>query len=123
MYPHPTNVLHSVSCTVHYVYRGLPPALYIISLLSKKQTLKQKVGSIPLIDYIHNVFVLRRAKIQIAENPSILGLGDLELHDRERRQTSGSRLDLLLQNDDQRYEVRLQLGATDESHIIRTIEY
>ncbi len=60
---------------------------------------------------------------QIAENPSILGLGDLELHDRERRQTSGGRLDLLLQNDDQRYEVELQLGSTDESHIIRTIEY
>ena len=60
---------------------------------------------------------------QIAENPSILGLGDLELHDRERRQTSGGRLDLFLQNDDQRYEVELQLGATDESHIIRTIEY
>lgn len=35
-----------------------------------KQTLKQKIGSIPLIDYIHNIFALRRAKIQIAENPS-----------------------------------------------------
>ena len=42
MYPHPTNVIHSVSYTVHYVYRGLPPALYIISLLCKKQTLEQK---------------------------------------------------------------------------------
>jgi len=60
---------------------------------------------------------------QIANNPSILGLGDLELHDRERRQIGGGRLDLLLQNDDQRYEVELQLGSTDESHIIRTIEY
>ena len=60
---------------------------------------------------------------QITENPSILALGDLELHDRERRQTSGGRLDLLLQNDDQRYEVELKLGSTDESHIIRTIEY
>ena len=37
-----------------------------------KQTLKQKIGSIPLIDYIHNVFVLRRAKIQISENPSFV---------------------------------------------------
>ena len=36
------------------------------------QTLKQKIGSIPLIDYIHNVFVLRRSKIQIAENPSFV---------------------------------------------------
>lgn len=37
-----------------------------------KQTLKQKIGSIPLIDYIHSVFVLRRAKIQIPENPSFV---------------------------------------------------
>ena len=37
-----------------------------------KQTLKQKIGSIPLIDYIHNIFVLRRAKIQISENPSFV---------------------------------------------------
>ena len=35
------------------------------------------------------------------------------------------RLDLLLQDADgnDRYEVEIQLGATDESHIIRTIEY
>ncbi|MEO1398341.1 MAG: hypothetical protein AAFU56_05680 [Pseudomonadota bacterium] len=34
-------------------------------------------------------------------------------------------MDLLLQNPntDRRYEVELQLGASDESHIIRTIEY
>jgi len=37
-----------------------------------KQTLKQKIGSIPLVDYIHNVFVLRHAKIQIAESPSFV---------------------------------------------------
>ena len=61
----------------------------------------------------------------IAEDPSILGLGDLELRDRERRQPRAGRLDLLLQDPDtkRRYEVELQLGATDESHIIRTIEY
>jgi hypothetical protein len=34
-------------------------------------------------------------------------------------------LDLLLQDADgnRRYEVEVQLGKTDESHIIRTIEY
>ena len=34
-------------------------------------------------------------------------------------------MDLLLQEADgsDRYEVEIQLGATDESHIIRTIEY
>lgn len=61
----------------------------------------------------------------IAENPSILGLGDLVLLDRERIQPRAGRLDLLLQDPDtqRRYEVEIQLGKTDESHIIRTIEY
>lgn len=62
---------------------------------------------------------------RIAEDPSILGLGDLILKDKERRQPRAGRLDLLLQDADssRRYEVEVQLGATDESHIIRTIEY
>ena len=62
---------------------------------------------------------------RIADDPSILGLGDLVLKDRERIQPHSGRLDLLLQNPDsgQRYEVEIQLGRTDESHIIRTIEY
>jgi len=61
----------------------------------------------------------------IAEDPSVLGLGDLVLRDRERIQARAGRLDLLLQDPDtyKRYEVELQLGATDETHIIRTIEY
>ena len=61
----------------------------------------------------------------IAEDPSILGLGDLELRGVERRQPRAGRLDLLLQDSDsqRRYEVEIQLGSTDESHIIRTIEY
>jgi len=62
---------------------------------------------------------------RIAEDPSILGLGDLVLKDRERLQPRAGRLDLLLQDADtqKRYEVEIQLGRTDESHIIRTIEY
>jgi len=62
---------------------------------------------------------------RIAEDPSILGLGDLVLKDKERRQPHAGRLDLLLQDpdNDRRYEVELQLDRTDESHIIRTIEY
>lgn len=61
----------------------------------------------------------------IAQDPKILGLGDIVLRDRERRQTKAGRLDLLLQDPDsyKRYEVELQLGATDEAHIIRCIEY
>lgn len=62
---------------------------------------------------------------RIAEDPSILGLGDLELRQKERIQPGAGRLDLLLQDADtkRRYEVEIQLGATDETHIIRTIEY
>lgn len=62
---------------------------------------------------------------KIAEDPSILGLGDLILKDKERNQPRAGRLDLLLVDPelDKRYEVEIQLGKTDESHIIRTIEY
>jgi hypothetical protein len=61
----------------------------------------------------------------IAEDPAILGLGELELRDQERIHIHAGRLDLLLQHPEtlKRYEVELQLGATNESHIIRTIEY
>jgi len=61
----------------------------------------------------------------IADNPTDLGLGDVELRDRERKQARAGRLDLLLQDPAsyKRFEVEVQLGATDESHIIRTIEY
>ena len=60
------------------------------------------------------------------ENPTLLGLGSsVKSRDKERRQTAGGRLDLLLEDEDSdvRYEVEIQLGATDETHIIRTIEY
>ena len=58
------------------------------------------------------------------ENPSVLGLGDLVPIQREKIQTAGGRLDLLFMNDSgTRYEVEVQLGPTDPSHIIRTIEY
>lgn len=61
----------------------------------------------------------------IADDPSILGLGDLVLRDQERIHPRAGRLDLLLQDVEtkRRYEVELQLGSTDEAHIIRTIEY
>ncbi len=64
-------------------------------------------------------------KTRIAEDPSILGLGDVVLKDAERPQTRAGILDLLLQDTEynSRYEVEVQLGQTDESHIIRTIEY
>lgn len=62
---------------------------------------------------------------QIWANPSALGLGDLDALNKERRQNSGGRLDILLKDpqDDSMYEVEVMLGETDETHIIRTIEY
>jgi hypothetical protein len=61
----------------------------------------------------------------IAEDTTVLGLGELELLAAEHRQPRAGRLDLLLADHETRtrYEVELQLGPTDESHIIRTIEY
>ena len=62
---------------------------------------------------------------QIVEDPTLLGLGeDIIVKDEERHQPHAGRLDLLLQDTQNlRYEVEIQLGKVDESHIIRTIEY
>ena len=62
---------------------------------------------------------------QIVSDPAILGIGDVVVKDKERIQGNAGRLDLLLQDPEtlKRYEVEIQLGSTDESHIIRTIEY
>lgn len=63
---------------------------------------------------------------QIWEDPSILGLGDLRGRSKEKILRYG-RLDILLEDADSdtptRYEVEVQLGDMDPSHIIRTIEY
>lgn len=62
---------------------------------------------------------------KIQEDPLILGLGDLEVKDIERKQPKAGRLDLLLKDPEsgKRYVVEIMLGELDESHIIRTIEY
>ena len=62
---------------------------------------------------------------RIEEDPSIIGLGELEFRDTEKIQIGGGRLDTILYDpeDKRRYEVEIQLGKTDESHIIRTIAY
>jgi len=73
----------------------------------------------------HPEFNERWVQERIGENPTILGLGDVIVKDKERNQPRAGRLDLLLQDADSssRYEVEIQLGSTEESHIIRTIEY
>jgi hypothetical protein len=61
----------------------------------------------------------------IDSDPTALGLGEVFVVERQRRQEKAGRLDLLLQDvsEDVRYEVELMLGSADESHLIRTIEY
>lgn len=61
----------------------------------------------------------------LVQDPSLLGLGDLIVKDKERIQPHAGRLDLLCQEADssRRFEIEIQLGRTDESHIIRTLEY
>jgi len=62
---------------------------------------------------------------RILEDPTILGLGEVEVKDVERLQPKAGRLDLLLRDPEteSRYEVEIMLGTVDESHIIRCIEY
>ena len=73
----------------------------------------------------HGVFNEKWLQERLTEDPGLLGLGELEVKDVERRQPRAGRLDLLLTDPEThtRYEVEIQLGATDEAHIIRTIEY
>lgn len=66
---------------------------------------------------------------RIWDNPSCLA-PSLRLREvvgvmKERPQSGGGRLDLLLKNpeDDTMYEVEVMLGPTNPDHIIRTIEY
>ncbi len=73
----------------------------------------------------HGEFSEKWLQQQIAVDTSLLGLGELDVKDLERSQPRSGRLDILLFDPETntRYEVELQLGSTDESHIIRTIEY
>lgn len=79
--------------------------------------------SIKDFPFIDEAFIEKKIK----EDPSILGLhgSELEVVKSQKIQNGGGRLDLLLQDATQgiRYEVEIQLGKTDASHIIRTIEY
>jgi hypothetical protein len=61
----------------------------------------------------------------IESDPTVLRLGEVAIIEHQRGQEKAGRLDLLLADDsgDKRYEVELMLGSTDESHLIRTVEY
>jgi hypothetical protein len=74
----------------------------------------------------HAIYNEKWLQQQLVADPTLLGLGDdLVVKDVERRQPHSGRLDVLLSDPEThtRYEVEIQLGATDEAHIIRTIEY
>jgi hypothetical protein len=77
-----------------------------------------KPEKIPLKN--HPEFNEKWIQEHIADDPSLLGLGDVTVKDKERVQPTAGRLDLLLQDteSDHRYEVEIQLGKTDESYII-----
>lgn len=61
---------------------------------------------------------------RIADDPGMLGLGPARVVDIERRHPHAGRLDLLLQQGQQRrYVVEIMLGKLDESHLVRTHEY
>jgi hypothetical protein len=111
-------------CALGYEAQGdqVGYAIYTFYSAFKNQGENMKLESIIMK---HTGLEEKWVQQQIADDPSLLGLGDLQLKDKERIQPSGGRLDLLLSDPDtlKRYEVEIQLGATDEGHIIRTIEY
>jgi predicted transport protein len=62
----------------------------------------------------------------IDKHSATLGLGNLYFKESEKIQPGAGRIDLVYQDADDeelRYEIEVQLGSTNESHIIRTIEY
>lgn len=73
----------------------------------------------------HSLFDEKWLQQRLSEDAELLGLGELTVRDTERKQNSGGRLDLLLEDEESRvrYCVEIQLGSVDESHIIRTLEY
>jgi hypothetical protein len=80
-----------------------------------------KAEKINLNDFCNEKWLQDR----IEDDTSILGLGELIIIERERKQSSGGRMDFLFLDPETQtmYETEIMLGATDESHIIRTIEY
>jgi hypothetical protein len=95
------------------------------TFLTQRETAYKYVKHQKLLLKSHPYFNEKWVQQKIAEDPSILGIGELILKDQERNQASAGRLDLLFQDPDSnlRYEVEIQLGKTDESHIFRSIEY
>lgn len=62
---------------------------------------------------------------QVEKDPTVLGLGPLQVFRRERSQKGAGRVDFILRDaaSDVRYTVELMLGSLDPDHIVRAIEY
>ena len=62
---------------------------------------------------------------QVANDPGILGLGDLRVIGAEKRQDFGRRIDLVLRDHagQRRYIVELMRGEADDSHVMRCLAY
>jgi hypothetical protein len=94
--------------------------------MTNTSTQKIKLAKLEKINLLkHSTIKESWIQQQIADDPSILGLGDLILKDKERIQPRAGRLDILLQEPEtkKRYTVEIQLGKTDEAHLVRTLEY
>lgn len=89
----------------------------IASELKLRKVLPERFGSLGLDE----VWLQE----QIARDPSLLNLGELEVVKKEKAQPAGGRIDFVMADPDSetRYEIEVMLGDTDASHIIRTIEY
>jgi hypothetical protein len=60
----------------------------------------------------------------IKQHPSLLGLSDkVEYLSSQITNSNGGRLDLILKDDETIYSVELMLGALDETHIVRCLDY
>lgn len=94
--------------------------------MTNTSTQKIKLAKLEKVNLLkHSVIKESWIQQQIADDPTILGLGDLILKDKERIQPRAGRLDILLQEPEtkKRYTVEIQLGKTDEAHLVRTLEY
>lgn len=114
------------SGTVKRIHQSANKLKRISTLANPREgTVYRYVKHQKLILKAHPQFNEKWVQERIAEDPSILGLGDLVLKDKERNQPRAGRLDLLFQDPESnvRYEVEIQLGKTDECHIFRAVEY
>jgi carboxypeptidase family protein len=82
-------------------------------------TLADERGSLTAAAQSEAMRIAIENAVRIEEDPSILGLGDVQLMKREKSQPTGGRVDFVMYDPEQetRFEVEVMLGVLDESHI------